>query len=341
MWSHGQPAPAVNEFPPPVVPQQRPYWQQPSQNAGPRVSREQPPAEGQHPTQPGWRQSSQTAQVAAPEGQVIKRKRYEFLRWLPTVLVIALFILSCIFTGAYAKHDGEDIDTELEHNHAGLIVGKTMSIIFCLLAYCGYTVEWIMSGTRRFLSNQKREETVYSYVNKLRATPPHVMFDVMCWHYETRLRNTSSTDAQGRVHYKSETYQEVVVTHRAQEGFAYTHWVDQTLPIKGLDHYVLTKVYLDKSYVFLDADIERRHEEQYTFFKARNKYDQHQTFSIKLVIDGFEARTLCYVSGSEPPWWVNVWVFALASIFLLSFPYRVAFDSRVGKVSHSVKKALG
>jgi hypothetical protein len=86
-------------------------------------------------------------------------------------------------------------------------------IYFCF-SYIGYTVEWCISGTRKFLSHIQHEYSAYQYVDKLREAPPSISFHAKCWHYETRYRTVTHTDAQGRSYTTTEAYQEMVVTHQ-------------------------------------------------------------------------------------------------------------------------------
>jgi hypothetical protein len=89
-----------------------------------------------------------------------------------------------------------------------------LGFIFSLMAYVGYTVEYWLAGTRKFFSHIQHEVNAYEYVRHLSVVPPTITFHARCWHYETRTRIVSSTDSQGRHQTRTETYQEMVVTHQ-------------------------------------------------------------------------------------------------------------------------------
>ena len=54
---------------------------------------------------------------------------------------------------------------------------------------------------------------VKEFIQTLRATCPSVSFSSESYHYETRYRTVSYTDSNGKSQTRTESYQEIVVTH--------------------------------------------------------------------------------------------------------------------------------
>ena len=76
---------------------------------------------------------------------------------------------------------------------------------------------------------------------------------VECYHYETRSRQVSYTDSNGNTRYRTEYYQEKVITHRATGWIEYDYWLDRSTSVMGLGMHRLVKMELSKSYQYADS----------------------------------------------------------------------------------------
>lgn len=217
-------------------------------------------------------------------------------------------------------------------------LGFAGAILLVLLFF--YTREWRKSGTRQFVKRKMREETVHQYVQRLREASPVILFHVECYHYETRTRVVTRTDSQGYRYQETQYYQEKVVSRVHAEQFHISRSVDTTGPLTGLEHCVVTKLYLKKGFAFIDDAAEGRYKQAYGRFKEANRTDRHQSYSTSFAIPEFEKRTLCLVNDVASPWWLKSWVFALFSVMTLSLPYRLKADISIGKTSLRITKAI-
>ena len=124
--------------------------------------------------------------------------------------------------------------------------------------------------------------------------------------------------------------------------YVFSRWQDASEELPPLRHDLsLTKLYLTSDYGFLDDQTQADHDEALRLFKQNVPSDVHQDFSNHVSIDGFKARTLCYVHGSAPPRWVGFCWYVLASVLLLSLPYRLWLDWQVAALNHEMFKVIG
>ena len=74
-------------------------------------------------------------------------------------------------------------------------------------------LETLVCNEYNYLSNLGDLVNVKEFIQTLRATCPSVSFSSESYHYETRYRTVYYTDSNGKSQTRTESYQEIVVTH--------------------------------------------------------------------------------------------------------------------------------
>ena len=74
-------------------------------------------------------------------------------------------------------------------------------------------METKMCNEYKYLSNLGDIVNVKEFIQTLRASCPSVSFWSESYHYETRYRTVTYTDSNGKSQTRTESYQEIVVTH--------------------------------------------------------------------------------------------------------------------------------
>jgi hypothetical protein len=73
---------------------------------------------------------------------------------------------------------------------------------------------------------------------------------------------------------------------------------------------------------------------------GNNDRDTHMTFDSGLTINGYVPKQLALVRKGAKPKTLNIWCYALATITLLSWPYRWWFSSISGKKNFVFTKVV-
>lgn len=216
-------------------------------------------------------------------------------------------------------------------------VSPVFWVVFALVAAL-FLAEAAVSDTLAYLRNINTTETLLQYVARLRQAAPTVVWTIQCYHFETRTRVVSSTDAQGRSTTRTETYQERVNTHYARDTLKYARWQDvsRVLQEAEISEYKMTKVNLNKAWTG-DAGCMS----QKTTFIAVNNRDVHYDFFEDLQIPGYTSRLLCLVHLDDRPFMAH-WAWFLLFQFSIvgALPYRMWLSSITGKVHNTIHKDI-
>lgn len=199
--------------------------------------------------------------------------------------------------------------------------------------------------------------TMFDILDTLRNTSPSIHWHVECYHYETRTRLVTYTDSNGNTQTRTETYQEVVVTHVANTNYIFQSWEDASRDYTGLvfsiffaktlkhttlglDEYALTKLTCHKTFTFANDYTQQDYYAKQAKFKAENDLDVFQSFSEELVIPGFEDKYLAEIEKGMAPSCLNSLMFYLFSALFLSPAYRMWMSSIVGRKEYTVVKQI-
>ena len=153
---------------------------------------------------------------------------------------------------------------------------------------------------------------------------------IECYHYETRTRVVSYTDANGNVGTRTETYTEKVVTHTAKMNYSFSTWNDTSEQLNGLEDYKLTKISYFKKFTFANNATEVDYNTRLANFKATNNLDIYQDFFSGIEINDFKSKMLAEVYPGVRPECLKLGWYVLFSSFGMTTCYRMWFSSIVG-----------
>jgi len=209
-----------------------------------------------------------------------------------------------------------------------------------LLVYC---YEVLRSPEWFFLAHIKPAESATEYIERLKATPPSIYWDLTAYHMQTMEHETMEEfrDEQGRVQQRlrKESYEERVNTHTARCLVQVSAWDDISEPLSiNLQDYEVTKILFEKKFSFADHESKMRYEEKK--FIQLNSKDTHYDLTTSFEIPGFEPRILAAAHPGLMPEKLRLQWFVLASLCLLTVPYRLWFSSITGACTHCIHKRL-
>ncbi|MEO0686480.1 MAG: hypothetical protein AAFY76_15935, partial [Cyanobacteria bacterium J06649_11] len=100
--------------------------------------------------------------------------------------------------------------------------------IFVGLGYLYVLIESCFSSVMGYLKMSFDSANAEQYVRSLLAKKPSVVTTAVCYHYETRYRTVTYTDANGNTQTRTETYQERVNTWTGAHVFVFDYWRDNS-----------------------------------------------------------------------------------------------------------------
>jgi hypothetical protein len=219
----------------------------------------------------------------------------------------------------------------------GIIGGIIFIIVYSFLA-AAYLVVALKSNTFQYLRNIYTTETVLAFMDRMYATEPHINWFIQCYHYETRRRQVSYSDSEGRTQYRTETYQERVNTHSASGQLIYTRWEDTSTPLNRseIEKFLMTKVSVKKVWHGDIGAIAQKEE----FIRSNNR-DVFYDFSENFVLRGFRPRFLGLTDLDKKPKLAH-WTWYILSHLLVIFavPYRMWLSSNTGKARTTIMKVI-
>mmetsp|Transcript_5390 Transcript_5390/g.20127 ORF Transcript_5390/g.20127 Transcript_5390/m.20127 type:complete len:444 (-) Transcript_5390:100-1431(-) len=239
----------------------------------------------------------------------------------------APFIFMCIFL----------LTLFIAGNQIWNLIFFIFSTVFAVMASVHYIIQVFCNPSARYLSHKKSTVDSYGYVDSLKREAPRLYMSVSCYHYETRTRTVTSTDAQGRTTTRVETYQERVTTYSETTHFPYAYWVDAS-GVFRLDASYLNKKFIKlrlfKKVIFNDEETAQVYTRYSSEFRSAHRWrDVHMDYSEGIDIPGFKDRVLASVGDKKAPW-VGFGPYFLASVCCLpgclQLPYLWCFESVCG-----------
>ena len=127
--------------------------------------------------------------------------------------------------------------------------------------YCIIPILWVLMlletlvcNEYNYLSNLGDLVNVKEFIQTLRATRPSVSFSSESYHYETRYRTVYYTDSNGKSQTRTESYQEIVVTHTDAMSYQFEFHDDiskDTLEVKPVFLFLVSMYFFPNSILLL------------------------------------------------------------------------------------------
>jgi hypothetical protein len=193
--------------------------------------------------------------------------------------------------------------------------------VFGGVIWCIYVMlSLFFSNDASALRNHMDPMALLAFTGKLRATPPVVWAEIVCFHYERRTRTTYKN---GKAATSTERVR--VVTHHARENFGFAKWCDTGGPPVWHPEMPLLEVAFEPVLDFADGETHGAYEAWKNNFYARNTRDAEQTRTAGMDIGGFKEFVLIQQAHF---WFINSWVYTLFVLFLLGFVWELCIFSR-------------
>jgi len=244
-----------------------------------------------------------------------------------TIIVLGVWFGLCNFTNNRSESQCRDANGFLPYALAA--------------AYIAYWIECCCSGSQKYLMNDMETLQYEGYMQQIKSSAPLIGTRIECYHYEIRTRTVYYTDSNGNSRSRTETYTERVTTYTGTSYWDYKSWEDTTGEIVGVLGGELVKLEVVKSYEFGNYESARRFEEHRSDYISSNRYrDDHMDDYPVFEIPGHKQKVLVSNKGVHKPCCMDVGIFWMFSLILLSWPYRMWFEFLTERKKISLRKVV-
>ena len=219
---------------------------------------------------------------------------------------------------------------------------RILAIVMLCLSPVIVLLESAFSRELNYLKNIMEDETAWEYLQRMHEVPPRINMVVECYHNETRTRVVHYTDSSGNQQSSTETYTKKVVTYVDTDVFSFGSWLDiSKKEMPALSTVALTRVKIDLSMLFGDQETADDYERQVTEMLERNRHrDVCTDYSSSKEIPGLKERISAYVDLKVKPFWIRPLFFWIATLLLMTWPYRWLFRAKTAKTYYTLKKKM-
>ena len=219
---------------------------------------------------------------------------------------------------------------------------RTFAFVMMSISPVIILIESIFCHELEYLLNIMQNETAWGYIQKMHQVQPKINMVVECYHFEEHLRIVNYTDANGNTQSRTERYVEKVVTFVDQDELRFGSWVDVSKKeMPALSSASVTRVRIEPCVLFGDDETDDDYNRQKAAMIERNRYrDMHTDFSSNKEIPGLNKRISAYVDLKVKPWWIRARYFWLATLLMMTWPYRWLFRAKTGKSYYILKKKI-
>uniref|UniRef100_A0A0G4I5C0 Uncharacterized protein n=1 Tax=Chromera velia CCMP2878 TaxID=1169474 RepID=A0A0G4I5C0_9ALVE len=207
-----------------------------------------------------------------------------------------------------------------------------------LVAYVFYVFECLwLSSVARDLWVVKDQVTCSALLRTLKQNPPSLHFRVQCYHFENKTVKVKGPDGREMDH----TVRKRVNTYSETDKFEYERWTDESDTLIGLNAFGVMRLTLDKSLHYLDRDTEEAVKAAFQDLQDRNRdRDEQMESEMWTAMPGFsEKPPLCFTTDQSPGW-MSFTVYLVLSLFVLSWFYRILFETSTGDLKYHVRKSI-
>ena len=217
-----------------------------------------------------------------------------------------------------------------------------MSFVMIPLCYIYMLIESCCSAENKYLSSIPTDVSANDFVDRLKRTDPQRTMMIRCYHWEARTRTVDYTDSHGNTQTRTETYQIRVTTYTEEQVFPICYCQDISDPdVLEFDAYGVTRLKLTPDIECGDEETMLKFGEMRQQMIDDNEHrDQYIDFNYSDVIDGFKKRICAYTDPRYRPFWMNLGVFWLSSLFGLTWLFRIIFNCKTRKCEYTIKKLI-
>ena len=249
----------------------------------------------------------------------------KILCWFFTFTTWISLLISIYFYNLEYKHD---------NSSACYIVLIISYLIYIILEFC--------SSTSKYLRNKKTGQEMYSTMGTFFRSPPSIIFDCQCYHYE--IVHYSTRDSKGNEHYHtrhdkvvtySESYSMPFYSARDVSGLFYLN-CDEALVKKKL--YI--KLELQEEINFADEISYMDYEYYKEEFWKRNRFrDVYMDFNETRKVPGLVHHNLIKI-GQKEPWFVSFGWFMITTLLTVCEFYKLYINTLFVYQEFKIRKIL-
>ena len=204
-------------------------------------------------------------------------------------------------------------------NHPPLLPIATVEALLC---NCDRYRSGLGSSTCAYLRYVQAQTSIEDILASLKCSAPTFRMCVECYHYQKCELTKYYADRKGNQKSHTRTEKRKVVTHTATSCIQYGAWKDCSTKVGKLKGSKVVRIKFEKDYEFHDEETYNSFVHQRLHFQRANDFDEYQAYSEEFVLPEFTDMVICSQHGGRPCC-MNMYFYILASIFTLSYPYRM------------------
>lgn len=216
---------------------------------------------------------------------------------------------------------------------------------FFTLLYVVYLVECWHSQTRLAITFKEDTDAVYQRIRRLREAYPVVWWRAISYHYSRYTRQVTHYRHGDTFTSTQEVYQRIN-THSAAGAFDFSVCgvKDVSCDTAGLEDHRMTRIVFNKNFMFLNEQAENDYLSQRArFFAEHEERDENMETreGLGLTDPEYVDDMVTYAISDKLPRYICLPLFWLASLLLLSWPYRFMVSMNTSVMDYQVEKLFG
>ena len=226
------------------------------------------------------------------------------------------------------------LDYKHEYSNACYISLVVSYLIYIIMEFC--------SSTSKYLRNKKTGQEMYDTMGTFFSSPPSIIFDCQCYHYN--IVHYSTTDKKGNTSYH--TRHEKMITYSESYSLPYYSARD----VSGLFYINCDEAYIKKKlYIKLELKEEINFADEisymdYEYYKEqfwmRNRFrDVYMDFNETRKVPGLVHHNLIKISQKDP-WFVNFGFFMIFTLLTICEFYKLYINTLFVYQQFKIRKII-
>ncbi|XP_055348647.1 transmembrane protein 151 homolog isoform X1 [Paramacrobiotus metropolitanus] len=194
----------------------------------------------------------------------------------------------------------------------GAVLGGVSYVIYICQALC-------YNPFAKFLYRLVFISDITQHTGTVRAGRPFIVWDMECYHYETRSSSRGLVQSSAA----DDTHKEKVTTWTGRKVMEFDSWSDisEAAPLAALSTVPRGRIAFHKQFILSDNDTEATFNRQrYAFIQDNRWRGKHYQLHESLEIPGFQ-REILYCSTPGRPFFLTWQWYIVAVVFLLELPF--------------------
>ena len=214
--------------------------------------------------------------------------------------------------------------------------------ILLIISYLTYLILEFCSSTSKYLRNKKTGQEMYETMGTFFRSPPSIIFDCQCYHYE--IVHYSTRDSKGNEHYHTRHDKVVTYTESYSMPFYSARDVSGLFYLNCDEAFVKKKLYikleLQEEINFADEISYLDYEIYKEEFWKRNRFrDVYMDFNETRKVPGLIHHNLIKI-GQKEPWFVSFGWFMITTLLTVCEFYKLYINTLFVYQEFKIRKIL-